>query len=136
LEQACHTVGEIAITDPNDFDKIDYVSDFCMGIFEAYSGIIYGLEESKNIDKVSPQLNIIMEFILYIANNKNVLRNPQLEKSAIGTLGDLFQSVGTQTKDYAKNKIIQEFVRNCKASNDGEISKIGQWVTETMPTRF
>jgi len=133
LEQACRTVCEIALTDLNDFDLIDYVCDFCMGIFEAYSGIIHGLDESKNIEKLVPQLNIIMEFIVYIAKNKNVLRNPQLEKAAIGTLGDIFQSLGNQAKEYANNNLIQEFVRSCKSSNDGEISKIAQWVHEIMP---
>jgi len=135
LEQACGTVASTTITDVNDIDLIDYVCDFCMGIFEAYSGIIHGFSEHKDgVNMLFNQLNSIIPLILYIAHNKEILQNDALERNAIGCLGDLFQNLDKEkTKEYARNNLVRQFVEDCKSSNEDEIKKkIAYWVSELM----
>jgi len=120
LEQACQSVTSIPVLDDGDFDLLEFVCDFCMAILESYSGIIHGLDESKDLRNViAPQLNFIAPLIIYITQNRNFLQNESLEKAAIGCLGDLFQNLEKEkTIEFAKINVIQEFVQICKSSND------------------
>jgi len=135
LEQACQTVASITIVDVNDDDLLDFVIDFCMAILESYSGIIHGLDETKEHNNViAGQLKYIATLIVYIAQNRHILQNESLEKAAIGCLGDLFQNLEKdKTAEFAKVSPIREYVEICKKSDDEEIKRIGQWVYENMP---
>jgi len=137
LEQACQTVVSIPL-DANDVDLLEYVCDFCIAILDSYSGIIHGVDDIKDqniINLVTGQLNYVVPLLIYIAQNINLLKNDELEKAAIGCLGDLFQGLEEEkTKEIAKNNIIEQFIDSCTASNDEEVKKIGFWVSEMMPS--
>jgi len=135
LEQACQTVASIQIFDVSDTDLLEFVCLFCTSILDTYSSIIHGLDEtSERNNLVASQLGSIASLIVYIAQNRQYLRDENIEKAAIGCLGDLFQSLDkNHTEEMAKVPIIKEFVQACKTSEEDDIKKIGSWVYETMP---
>jgi len=131
LKQASETVSSTNITDEEDIELIDYINEFCLGIFEAYSGIIHGLVDGDTTQHIESQVRYIIALVTYVANYSKFLHSEQLLKAALGAVGDVIFALGDKVKhDIIRDSTIITFIRQCKSHNDDDIRKVASWVTE------
>ena len=93
LEQA----GTVS-AETDDEDLIEYISSLREAILEAYTGILHGLGDGKNLDVLVPHLEALLTFMERCSTDEH--RTNEVVKNCIALLGDLGQFFWEQNEWY------------------------------------
>jgi len=129
LFHACETVCGAPV-DMDDGDLLDYLNKFCNGIFEAFTGIIHGYTESKNFAPIDNMKLPILNLLVFISQNN--FSDFQLQKSALGILGDLLGALPNLKQSCRQDQNIQNLLKICNDSKDDDIKSLAAWVNERL----
>ncbi|KAJ7300086.1 hypothetical protein O6H91_19G031700 [Diphasiastrum complanatum] len=118
--------AELAAQQANrDDEMIDYSNQLRNGIFEAYSGIFQGFKKSK-AELMIPYAAHILQFIENVYQDKD--RDDLVTKAAIGVLGDLADTLGTNAAPlFLQFVFYKDFLDECLSSDDQQLKETAEW---------
>ncbi|CAN0911323.1 Importin subunit beta-1 [Linum grandiflorum] len=118
-ELSAHTTGA-------DDDMVEYTNSLRNGILEAYSGIFQGFKNSTKTQLLVPYAPHILQFLDSIYMEKDM--DDLVMKTAIGVLGDLADTLGSNAGTMIQNSVSsRDFLNECLSSEDGSIKESAEW---------
>jgi len=125
LKQASQTVVTTNL-ESDDYDLIEYMNLLREGILEAYTGIIQGLREDAKGELIGTHVNVILQLIGHVANDKR--RSDAVARCASGICGDLALSIGSRIRQTLQQPIITELLNSTHANAESkETKKTAEW---------
>ncbi|XP_030925357.1 importin subunit beta-1-like [Quercus lobata] len=122
MQRAGHICAEI---DANDKDTMKYGNQLRRSIFEAYSGILQGFNNSKP-EVMLPYAVHLLQFIELVLLDRD--REESVTKAAVAVMGDLADSLGLNTKLlFRDHPFCIEFLGECLQSDDENLKKTATW---------
>ncbi|CAG9460647.1 unnamed protein product [Pedinophyceae sp. YPF-701] len=125
LGSAAQLSGTIAAQAVNDEDMAEYNDELRSGLFEAYAGIIHGLDPSHATAAMGPHLPQVLQFIGLVASDDR--KGEQVTIAAANLLGDIAQAIGNVGQLFqASAQAWAPLVQQCKAlgtQGSGEVAK-------------
>ncbi|XP_057838410.1 importin subunit beta-1 [Cryptomeria japonica] len=122
-ELSAHTVGQ-------DDEMVDYNNQLRNGIFEAYSGIFQGFKNTKP-ELMMPYAAHVLQFIEAVFRDKE--RDDSVTKAAVGVLGDLADTLGSNAALLFRNSaFFKEFLNECMMSEDNQVKETASWAQMTI----
>lgn len=113
-----------------DDEMIDYNNQLRSGIFEAYSGIFQGFKSNK-ADLMAPYAAHILQFIENVYQDKD--RDDVVTKAAIGVMGDLADTLGTNAAALFKRTVFfKDFLDECTSVDDQQLKETAEWAQGTI----
>ncbi|CAL9119119.1 unnamed protein product [Musa acuminata var. zebrina] len=111
--------------DVNDDDMQEYGNQLRQGIFEAYSGILQGFKSSKSA-LMFPYASPLLKFIEAVVMDKN--RDEEVTKAAVAVMGDLADTLGTNTKVLFKDVTFHmDLFGECFRSDNDQLKETATW---------
>ncbi|KAI3919195.1 hypothetical protein MKX01_018834 [Papaver californicum] len=136
--------GNMALAIGEHFEKylpyampmIRVASEICIrsGIFDAYSGILRGLKNSKP-EIMLPHAGHLLQVIELVFRDK--MREESISKAAVAAMGDLAHALGPSVKKLFKDRAFYaDFLRECLESDDYKMKEIATWTQRMMERVF
>jgi len=94
--------------EPTD-DNLEYLNNLQEAIFEAFTGILFGLGDAAKQDLMLRWAEKMVEFICRVAVDKH--REPAIANAAIGLVGDMAKHFGTQKVPSLQHQNVQILLR-------------------------
>lgn len=118
--------AELSILGANqDDDLIEYYNQLRIGILEGYSGIFQGFKNTK-AELMIPFSSHILQFIESISADVN--REDAVTKAAVGVLGDLADTLGSNAAPLFQNSsFYKKFLQECQTSQDQQLKETADW---------
>lgn len=108
LEQAA------TITAPeNDYDMMDYVDILRESILEAYTGLVQGFKAENKQNLMLPYIQQMVVLINIIQQDANA--SEPVIRGAVGLIGDLVSSFGTDCKNYLLNEWVEKLLKDARS---------------------
>ncbi|KAI3421443.1 Importin N-terminal domain-containing protein [Psidium guajava] len=118
-ELSAHTSGA-------DDDVTEYTNSLRNGILEAYSGIFQGFKGSPKTQLLMPYAPHILQFLDSLYMEKEM--DDVVTKAAIGVLGDLADTLGSNAGPLIQQAISsKDFLNECLSSDDHMIKESAEW---------
>ncbi|XP_076897658.1 importin subunit beta-1-like [Bidens hawaiensis] len=115
-----------AHTSSADDEMIEYTNLLRNGILEAYSGIFQGFKNSPKTQLLIPYAPHIVQFLDLIYMEKDM--DELVMKTAIGVLGDLADTLGTNAGPLIQQSLSsKDFLNECLSSDDHLIKDSAEW---------
>ncbi|XP_076956881.1 importin subunit beta-1-like [Bidens hawaiensis] len=115
-----------AHTSSADDEMIEYTNLLRNGILEAYSGIFQGFKNSPKTQLLIPYALHIVQFLDLIYMEKDM--DELVMKTAIGVLGDLADTLGTNAGPLIQQSLSsKDFLNECLSSDDHLIKESAEW---------
>ncbi|XP_076897022.1 importin subunit beta-1-like [Bidens hawaiensis] len=115
-----------AHTSSADDEMIEYTNLLRNGILEAYSGIFQGFKNSPKTQLLIPYAPHIVQFLDLIYMEKDM--DELVMKTAIGVLGDLADTLGTNAGPLIQQSLSsKDFLNECLSSDDHLIKESAEW---------
>ncbi|XP_020577701.1 importin subunit beta-1 [Phalaenopsis equestris] len=109
-----------------DDEMLEYTNQLRNGILEAYSGIFQGFKNSPKTQLLMPFAPHILQFLDSLYNEKDM--DDVVMKAAIGVLGDLADTLGTNAGPLINQSISsKDFLEECLSSDDHLIKESAEW---------
>ncbi|GMH99307.1 hypothetical protein TrVE_jg11769 [Triparma verrucosa] len=108
----------------DDEDLIDFVNTLREGILEAYTGIIQGLDDGGKVQLILPYCEAIMSFLETVTHDPN--KDDEVISGAIGVLGDLSDSLGTQVPGLTSKKFVDQLLMEGASTGVDKIVELAQ----------
>ncbi|KAH9321912.1 hypothetical protein KI387_016551 [Taxus chinensis] len=113
-----------------DDEMVDYNNQLRNGIFEAYSGIFQGFKNTKP-ELMMPYAGHVLHFIEAVFQDKE--RDDSVSKAAVGVLGDLADTLGSNAALLFRNSaFFKEFLNECMMSEDNQVKETASWAQMTI----
>ncbi|XP_038724534.1 importin subunit beta-1-like [Tripterygium wilfordii] len=109
-----------------DDDMTEYTNSLRNGILEAYSGIFQGFKGSPKTQLLMPYAPHVLQFLdsLYLEKDTD----DAVTKTAIGVLGDLADTLGTNAGPLIQQSVSsKDFLNECLTSYDHMIKESAEW---------
>ncbi|KAI3972586.1 hypothetical protein MKX01_019244 [Papaver californicum] len=103
--------------DPDNEEKMNYSNQLRSGIFDAYSGILWGLRNSKP-ELMLPHAGHLLQVIELVFRDK--MREESVSKAAVAAMGDLAHALGP----------------SCLESDDYKMKEIATWTQRMIERVF
>ncbi|KAI3908004.1 hypothetical protein MKW98_003649 [Papaver atlanticum] len=104
------------------------------GIFDAYSGILRGLKNSKP-ELMLPHAGHLLQFIEFVFRDKT--REESVSKAAVAAMGDLAYTLGPKLKILFKDRAFHaEFLTESLDSDDYKMKEITAWTQRMIKRVF
>ncbi|KMT12381.1 hypothetical protein BVRB_5g103140 [Beta vulgaris subsp. vulgaris] len=111
--------------DTNDDEVMEYGNLLRRSIFEAYSGILQGLKDTKP-ELLVPHAQHLLQFLEFVFRDKQ--RDESVTRAAIAVLGDLADALGQNAKTFLKDcSFCVEFIHECLESGDEQLKDTALW---------
>ncbi|KAL8160572.1 hypothetical protein V2J09_002109 [Rumex salicifolius] len=115
-----------ARTDGVSDEMTEYTNLLRNGILEAFSGILQGFKSSSKTQLLIPFAQHILQFLDSIYLEKDM--DDAVMKSAIGVLGDLADTLGSNASSLIQHSpSSKEFLNECLSSDDQLIKESAEW---------
>ncbi|CAM0872726.1 unnamed protein product [Alopecurus aequalis] len=112
--------------DLQDDDSTEYQNELRRSIFEAYSGILQGVKNSKS-ELMVPYAAHIFQFAELVL--REISRDEGLTKAGVALVGDLADALGPSIKLLLKNSNFHlELLGRCSQSDDEQLRETASWV--------
>ncbi|KAI6701972.1 hypothetical protein NL676_011108 [Syzygium grande] len=109
-----------------DDDMTEYTNSLRNGILEAYSGIFQGFKGSLKTQLLMPYAPHILQFLDSLYMEKEM--DDVVTKTAIGVLGDLADTLGSNAGPLIQQSISsKDFLNECLSSDDHMIKESAEW---------
>ncbi|VAH89902.1 unnamed protein product [Triticum turgidum subsp. durum] len=109
-----------------DDDSTEYKNELRRSIFEAYSGILQGVKNSKS-ELMVPYASHIFQFAELVLRETS--RDEGLTKAGVALVGDLADALGPSIKLLLKNSNFHsELLGRCSQSDDEQLRETASWV--------
>ncbi|MCL7048256.1 hypothetical protein MKW94_030803 [Papaver nudicaule] len=120
--------------DSDNEEMMNYNYQLRCGIFDAYSGILQGLKNSK-AELMLPYAGHLLQFIEFVFRDKT--REESVSKAAVVTMGDLASTLGPNMKILFKDRAFYaDFLRETVDSNDYKMKEITVWTQRMIKRVF
>lgn len=127
-----HKASETRIVDQNDLDFVDYVDSLREGVFEAYSGILHGLNTAKKAQLFASHLFRCVAFVEFIAQESPEIRDKVL-LAGVSFIGDVGKCLGPPGIALFQNKDgIRRFVAMAAASKNPKTAEAAEWAKSKL----
>ncbi|CAI0552395.1 unnamed protein product [Linum tenue] len=118
-ELSSHTEGA-------DDEMIEYTNALRSGILEAYSGILQGFKSSTKTQLLIPYAPHVLQYLDSIYKGKDM--DDLVMKAAIGVLGDLADTLGSNAGSLIQQSLFsRDFLNECLSSDDETIKESAEW---------
>ncbi|KAF5734345.1 importin subunit beta-1-like [Tripterygium wilfordii] len=115
-----------AHTSVADDDMTEYTNSLRNGILEAYSGIFQGFKGSPKTQLLMPYAPHVLQFLDSLYMEKDM--DDVVTKTAIGVLGDLADTLGTNAGPLIQQSVSsKDFLNECLTSDDHMIKESAEW---------
>eukprot|EP00249_Psilotum_nudum_P024753 c29286_g1_i1 orf=306-2930(+) len=123
--------AELSVHTANQDDEMtEYNNQLRNGIFEAYSGIFQGFKNTKP-ELMIPFAGHILQFIENVYRDKD--RDDTVSKAAVGVMGDLADTLGTNSSVLFQNSAFhKDFLEECASSDDQQLKETAEWARATI----
>uniref|UniRef100_A0ACD5XEX3 Uncharacterized protein n=1 Tax=Avena sativa TaxID=4498 RepID=A0ACD5XEX3_AVESA len=109
-----------------DDDSTEYQNELRRSIFEAYSGILQGVKNSKS-ELMVPYAGHIFQFAELVL--REISRDEGLTKAGVALVGDLADALGPSIKLLLQNSSFHsELLGRCSQSDDYQLRETASWV--------
>ncbi|KAI3986104.1 hypothetical protein MKX01_017080 [Papaver californicum] len=114
-----------AKTDSANEEMMNYNNHLRRGIFDAYSGILQGLKNSKS-ELMLPHAGHLLQFIEFVFRDK--MREESVSKAAVAIMGDRAYTLGPKLKILFKDRAFYaDFSTESLDSDDYKMKEITAW---------
>ncbi|XP_068644968.1 importin subunit beta-1-like [Aristolochia californica] len=114
-----------------DDEMLEYTNLLRNGILEAYSGIFQGFKNSLKTQLLMPYAPHILQFLDSLYMEKAM--DDVVTKTAIGLLGDLADTLGTNAGLLISQSVAsRDFLNECLSSDDHLIKESADWAQLTV----
>ncbi|KAI3938627.1 hypothetical protein MKW98_016132 [Papaver atlanticum] len=104
---------------------MNYSNQLKRGIFDACSGILQGLKNSRS-ELMLPYAGHLLQIIKLVVGEKT--REESVSKAAVAAMGDLAHALGPNVKILFKDRAFYvDFLRECLDSDDYKMKEIATW---------
>ncbi|KAL5551556.1 hypothetical protein UlMin_001732 [Ulmus minor] len=118
--------AELSVQTSNADYMIEYNNSLRNGILEAYSGIFQGFKGSPKAQLLTPHALPVLQFLDSLYSRKDM--DDVVSKSAIGVLGDLADTLGSNAGSLIQQSVSsKEFLNECLSSDDELIKESAEW---------
>ncbi|KAL5552439.1 hypothetical protein UlMin_002615, partial [Ulmus minor] len=118
--------AELSVQTSNADYMIEYNNSLRNGILEAYSGIFQGFKGSPKAQLLSHHALPVLQFLDSLYSRKDM--DDVVSKSAIGVLGDLADTLGSNAGSLIQQSVSsKEFLNECLSSDDELIKESAEW---------
>ena len=116
----------------DDDDLIEYVNLLREGILEAYTGLVQGLKDGNRSDLILPYVDGILGFLEMLAGDRRNDYENEVLSRAVGLVGDIASSFGSQIKDQIQQPYVQKILAEGHASGDATIVETVEWASNVV----
>ena len=116
----------------DDDDLIEYVNLLREGILEAYTGLVQGLKDGNRSDLLLPYVDGILGFLEMLAGDRRNDYENEVLSRAVGLVGDIASSFGSQIKDQIQQPYVQKILAEGHASGDATIVETVEWASNVV----
>ena len=108
-------------------DMLEFINALRASVLEAYSGIVYGLDDGGRIDLLIRHnfITPMMQFLSFLANDTT--KDEEVLKKAVVLVGDLARTIGHHPSAQLHQDYILRLIRQGEASQDEEVKNAAQF---------
>lgn len=136
MKQAAQSTVNVAVnTDQDDYDTLDWIMALRESIFEAYIGIINGLQADQKQELLMPHVEWLVAFSELVdrdAQAPNSVGSQVLCKAVAGVLGDLVDAIQTLKADFRQRQWVYSLLNRCGQSPDDSMRETAKWAMQTI----
>jgi importin subunit beta-1 len=128
-------IAAAQITNPDDYDQLEYVESLRESCCYAFSGIVQALNGSPELlQLIQRYIQPMLQLIVQISNSQPPTSSENLYSSACALAGDLLHSFGVEflpvveTVEFGINTLVTK----CRRSRTNKAKSIATWVTREI----
>eukprot|EP00727_Mastigamoeba_balamuthi_P003378 m51a1_g13037 hypothetical protein (706) ;mRNA; f:606-2849 len=115
----------------DDDDQVDYLNKLRESIFEAYTGIIHGMNGGGLIDQLAPFVPTVLEIVKHVYSDAT--RNDAVTVGLVGLIGDLAQTMGERLRPFPVMAQIKQIVADISSSpTSTKAVTLAKWAKELL----
>lgn len=136
MKQAAQSTVAVAMNvEQEDYDTQDWIMSLRESIFEAYIGIINGLQADHKQELLMPHVEWLVAFSELVdrdAQAANAVGSQVLCKAVAGVLGDLVDAIQTLKADFRQRQWVYSLLNRCGQSPDDSMRETAKWAMQTI----
>ncbi|KNC48611.1 binding/protein transporter [Thecamonas trahens ATCC 50062] len=111
-------------------ELVVYLNSLRENVFEGFTGIIQGLREAKKEALLDGYVEHLFAFIGHVY--KDEFRSEEVTRAAVGCLGDLAHTYGTDVGGYLKQEWVLPLIRELDGSDDEDTIEVATFARQTV----
>ncbi len=133
MKQAAQSSVSVTV-DPEDYDTHDWILALRESIFEAYIGIINGLQADGKQELLVPHVEWLVAFseIVDREAQANGAGSEVLCKAVAGVLGDLVDAIKGLKADFRQRQWVYSLLNRCGQSKDDSMRETAKWAMQAI----
>uniref|UniRef100_A0A915ELT2 Importin N-terminal domain-containing protein n=1 Tax=Ditylenchus dipsaci TaxID=166011 RepID=A0A915ELT2_9BILA len=125
-------IAAAQVTNPEDYDQLEYVENLRENCCAAFAGIVQSLRSSEQeLQLIRPHVNIMIHLVIQIASCQPPAQDG-LISAGCALVGDLLHSFGAEMLQFVESEPVVQMLQRCRRSKLNKAKTVANWVSREV----